>query len=70
MSKRTLGSPRNLGGPVVSTDHFRQETPDYQLQAHAVALAVWERMYECKSVVPLIEGNEVKWDERQDVIVS
>ncbi len=36
MSKRIIGFPRNLGGPVVSSANSRLELPGYQLQASAV----------------------------------
>jgi hypothetical protein len=66
--KRKWGFPRNLGDPVVSSATSRPEIPGYQLQASAAHSSAGERKERVKAEVPPSEGNEVRPDERQDVI--
>ena len=66
--KRTLGFPRNLGGPVVSSAKSRLEPPGYQLRASAAHSSAKERRERVNAEVPSNEGNEVRRDGRQEVI--
>ena len=68
MANGHLGFPRNLGYPVVSSAKFRPEIPDYQLQASAAHSSAGERNERVDAEVPPNEGNEVRWDGRQEVI--
>jgi hypothetical protein len=66
--ERTLGSPRNLGDPVVSSAQSRPEQPGDQLQASAAHSSVEERKERVNAEVPPSEGNEVRRDGRQEVV--
>jgi hypothetical protein len=68
MGKRTLGFPRNLGDPVVSSVQSRLEIPGHQLQASAAHSSAGERTERVDTEVPPSEGNEVRRDGRQEVI--
>ncbi len=64
------GSPRNLGGPVVSTSVFRVGAPEGQtLLAHAEALLGVGANVSAR-VVPPNEGNEVRREGGQGVGAS
>jgi hypothetical protein len=69
MCKRTFGFSENLGDPVVSSVVSRQELPGEQLQASAVVLVRRGANTASTTEVPPSEGNEVRWDGRQEVIV-
>ena len=69
MCKRTLGFSKNLGGPAVSSSFSRPETPGYQLQASAAALVCRRANITSATEMPPSEGNEARWDGRQEVIV-
>lgn len=64
------GFSRNLGGPVVSSAKFRMEIPGDQLQAPTAHSSAGERTQRVNVEVPPNEGNEVRRDERQEVIAS
>ena len=66
--KRTLGFPRNLGVPVVSSAMSRPEIPGVQLQASAAHSSAGERNERVNAEVPPSEGNEVRRDGRQEVV--
>jgi hypothetical protein len=66
--KRKWGFPRNLGDPVVSSATSRPELPGDQLQTPAAHSSAGERKERVNAEVPPNEGNEVRWDGRQDVI--
>jgi hypothetical protein len=66
--KRTLGFPRNLGDPVVSSAQSRLELPGDQLQASTAHSSAEERKERVNAEVPPNEGNEVRRDGRPDVI--
>ena len=66
--KRKWGFPRNLGGPVVSSTKSRPEIPGDELQASTAHSSAEERKERVNAEVPPSEGNEVRRDERQDVV--
>ncbi len=59
---------RNLGDPAVSSAESRPETPGDQLQASAAHSSAKERKERVPTEVPPSEGNEVRRDERQEVV--
>ncbi len=69
MSKRIIGLSKNLGGPVVSSANSRKEIPGKQLQVSVVALVRRGAKSTSATEVPPSEGNEARWDGRQEVIV-
>jgi hypothetical protein len=69
MCKRTFGFSENLGDPVVSSAVSRPETPGNQLQAPAAVLVRRGANSASTTEVLPSEGNEVRWDGRQEVIV-
>jgi hypothetical protein len=66
--KRKWGFPRYLGGPVVSSAKSRPELPGHQLQASVAHSSTGERTERVNAEVPPNEGNEVRWDGRQEVV--
>ena len=70
MANEQLGFPRNLRDPVDPSVQSRQEIPGYQLQAVAVHSSAKERKQRVIAEVPPSEGNEVRWNGRQEVIAS
>ena len=68
MANGHLGFSRNLGDPVVSSAKSGLEIPGYQLQASAAHSSAGERKERVDAEVPPSEGNEVRRDERQEVI--
>ena len=60
---------RNLGDPFVSSMKSRLEIPGYQLQASAAVLVRRGANITSTTEVPPSEGNEARWDGRQEVIV-
>jgi hypothetical protein len=69
MRKRTFGFSKNLRDPVVSSAISRSESPGNQLQASAAVLVRRGANTASTTEVPPSEGNEVRWDGRQEVIV-
>ncbi len=69
MSKRTFGFSKNLRDPDVSSAISRSESPGNQLQASAAGLVRRGAKRTRPTEVPPSEGNEVRWDGRQEVIV-
>jgi hypothetical protein len=69
MSKRTRGVPQELGRSCRLHGKSRQEIPGKQLQASRPH-GVYGRSERCRAtVVPPSEGNEVRREGRQEVIV-
>jgi hypothetical protein len=69
MCKRTFGFSKNLRDPVVSSAISRLESPGNQLQASAAGLVRRGAKTTRPTEVPPSEGNEARWDGRQEVIV-
>ena len=69
MRKRTFGFSKNLRDPVVSSAISRPESPGNQLQALAAVLVRRGANTASTTEVPPSEGNEVRWDGQQEVIV-
>jgi hypothetical protein len=68
MANGHLGLPRNLGDPVVSSAKSRLEILGQQLQASAAHSSAGERKERVNAEVPPKDGNEVRWDRRQEVV--
>ena len=68
MANGRLGFPRNLGDPVVSTANSRREYRVTNSRLRRPYSAGEERNTSA-TVVPPSEGNEVRRDGRQEVIV-
>ena len=68
MANGHLGFSRNLGDPVVSSAKIPAGVPGDQLQASAAHSSAGERNERVDAEVPPNEGNEVRWDGRQEVI--
>jgi hypothetical protein len=68
MRKRMTGLSKNLGGLVVSSANSRKELLGYQLQAWAVALVRRGAKSTSATEVPPSEGNEARWDGRQEIV--
>ena len=69
MCKRTFGFSKNLRDPVVSSAISRSESPGNQLQASAAVLVRRGANTASTTEVPPSEGNEVRWDGRQEVVM-
>ena len=69
MCKRTFGFSKNLRDPVVSSAISRPESPGNQLQASAAGLVRRGAKRTRPTEVPPSEGNEVRWDGRQEVVM-
>ena len=69
MRKRTLGFSKNLRDPVVSSAISRSESPGNQLQASAAVLVRRGANTASTTEVPPSEGNEVRRDGRQEVVM-
>ena len=69
MCKRTFGFSKNLRDPVVSSVISRLETPGNQLQASAAVLVRRGANTASTTEVPPSEGNEARWDGRQEVVI-
>ena len=69
MRKRTIEVPQELGRSCRLLGKIPAGVPGEQLQASAAVLVRRGANITSTTEVPPSEGNEVRWDGRQEVIV-
>ena len=70
MCRQTIGILQEHGRTCRFLSGIPAGEPGYQLQALAAHSSAGERTSRVSIEVPPSEGNEVRWDERQEVIAS
>ena len=70
MCRQTIGILQELGRSCRFLSEIPAGEPGYQLQALAAHSSAGERIQRVSIELPPSEGNEVRWDGRQEVIAS